>query len=155
MKNMKSTTGTMEEEVSKVQKYWKKNFLWTMLLLGAIFVWCFITGPGLSVATGAETLTLTGHDGWTVSVSYDSIEEAELLEEPWYGTMVDGTDQKNGRSGIWEHPQWGSYTLCTYGSCTSAVRLQTREGCFLVNLASREETLQLYQLIQDKMPVSR
>ena len=155
MKNMKSTTRTMEEEVSKVQKYWKKNALWTTLLLAGVFLWSFFTGPGLSVAPGALALTLTAHDGSVAKVDYSTITEVQWLEELECGTVVAGTERKDGKSGTWEHPQWGTYCLCVYDSCASAVRIETQTGSYVVNLASGEETAQLYQLIQDKMPASR
>lgn len=155
MNPVKNSTRTMEEEMSKVQKYWKKNALWTALLLAGVFLWSFLTGPGLSVAPGALALTLTAHDGSVTKVDYSTVTEVQWLEEPEYGTAVAGTDQKNGKSGTWEHPQWGIYTLCVYDSCTGAVKIQTDAGCYVVNLASAEETAQLYQLIQDKMPESR
>ena len=155
MNPVKNSTRTMEEEMSKVQKYWKKNALWTALLLAGIFLWSFITGPGLSVVPGADALTLTDHNGRAVTVAYSTITEAELLENAEFGAPVDGTDQKNGKSGTWEHPGWGTYTLCVYNSCHSAVRICTDEGSYVVNLASAEETAQLYQLIQNSMPASR
>ena len=155
MDNTKKTNRTVAEEVSEAQKYWKKNYLWTALLFVGIFLWSFLKGPGLSVVPGADELTLTAHDGQVVSVAYSTITAAELLEEPQYGTMVNGSEQKDGKTGTWEHPQWGSYTLCVYNSCQSAVRIQSGENCYVINLASLSETQQLYQLIHDSMPASK
>lgn len=155
MERINHSSKTLQEEMARDQKYWKKNLLWTLFLLAGVFLWGFLSGPGLSVVPGATELTLTTHNGQTAAVAYSSITEAELLEAPVFGTVLEGTEQKNGKSGIWEHPQWGSYTLCVYNSCPSALRILTEEGCYVVNLASRQETDQLYQLIQDKMPASR
>jgi DhnA family fructose-bisphosphate aldolase class Ia len=69
--------------------------------------------------------------------------------------MHQGKENRQGSSGIWENPQWGSYTLCVYASSDKAIRITTDADCYVVNLASEAETEQLYQLIQDKMPASR
>ena len=136
------------------RKFWKQNQLWT-LLVAAVILFNLLGNSGVSVATGAENLTLTMHDGESVAVAYSSITEAELLEKAGYGTALEGKETKTGKSGTWEHPQWGSYTLCVYASSELAVRLTTEEGCYVVNLGSDEETRQLYQIIQEKMSVSR
>lgn len=155
MEKMNHSAKTLQEELARDQKYWKKNLLWTLLLLAGVVLWSFLSGPGLSVVPGAAELTLTTHEGQSVAVAYSSITEAELLEAPAFGTVLEGTDGKDGKSGVWEHPQWGRYTLCVYNSCPDALRILTEDDCYVVNLASRQETDQLYQLIQDKMPASR
>ena len=155
MDNTKKTNRTVAEEVSAAQKYWKKNYLWTALLFVGIFLWSFLKGPGLSVAPGSDALTLTAHDGQVVTIAYSTITEAELLDDPQYGAILNGADQKDGKSGTWEHPQWGSYTLYVYNSCPSAVRIQSGENCYVINLASANETQQLYRLIQESMPASK
>ena len=95
-------------------------------------------------------MTLTTHSGQTIVIPYGDITEAELLEEAQYGTLLQGKDSRSGKSGTWEHPQWGEYTLCVYGSCPSAVRVLAGDSCYVMNLASRTDTEQLYQLIQEK-----
>jgi hypothetical protein len=155
MDNTKKTNRTVAEEVSEAQKYWKKNYLWTALLFVGIFLWSFLKGPGLSVVPGADELTVTAHDGQVVSVAYSTITAAELLEEPQYGTMISGAEQKDGKTGTWEHPQWGSYTLCAYASSSLCVRIETDHGSYVLNLPSEDETRQLFRLIQDRIPASR
>ena len=155
MQKNENRAKTLKEELDSEQKYWRKNSLWTILIFVGIFLWSYLNAPGLSVVPGADALSLTDHNGQVVTVAYSEITEAELMEEPQYGTMLTGTDQKDGKTGTWEHPQWGSYTLCVYNSCPSAVRIQSGENCYVINLASRNETEQLYQLIQEIMPASK
>ena len=143
METFKNPARTVEEEMSREQKFWKKNHLWTLLVLAGVVLWSLISGPGLSVAPGSDVLTLTDHNGKALSLDYSSITEVQLLEDVEYGTLLEGADQRSGKSGTWEHSQWGRYTLCVYASCPSAVRILTEDGCYVVNLASEGDTQQL------------
>ena len=154
METYKKTSRTVQEEMSREQKFWKQNQLWSLLLAAAVLVVMLIR-PGLSVAPGAAELMLSMHDGSTETLSYSSITAAELLEKADHGTMAQGKETRTGKSGTWEHPDRGSYTLCVYTSCHSAVLLTTEDGCYMVNLPSEDETRQLYQLILEKLPASR
>lgn len=154
MEQFKKTSRTIQEETFREQKFWKRNQLWSLLLAAAVLA-AMLIRPGLSVAPGAAELMLSMHDGSTETVSYSSITAAELLEKADYGAMVQGKETRTGKSGIWEHPAWGSYTLCVYASCDSAVRILTEDNCYVVNLPSEGETAQLYQLVLDRIPASR
>ena len=150
METFNNPERTLQEELTRDRKYWKRNHLWTLLVLAAVLLWSLLSGPGQSVVPGAQELTLTTHSGQRIVIPYEDITEAELMEEPQYGTMLQGKDSRGGKSGSWEHPQWGEYTLCVYGSCPSAVRVLAGDGCYVMNLASQSDTEQLYQLIQER-----
>lgn len=149
MQENRKQVRTVQEEMVRERKYWKQNQLWALLLAAAVVLWTLLGGSGVSVAPGAEILTMTMHDGATEAVAYADIIEAELLESVDFGTAVEGADTRGGKSGAWEHPQWGSYTLCAYASCDWVVRFTTEDRCYVVNLPSEAETEQLYQLIQE------
>ena len=154
MEQFKKTARTVQEEVSREQKFWKQNQLWSVLLAAAVLLGMLIS-PGLSVAPGATELMLTMADGSTETIAYSSIESVALLEHPDYGSAMEGKDTRTGKSGTWEHPEWGRYTLCAYASSDNAVQITAENRCFVVNLPSEEETNQLYQLILNKLPASR
>ena len=155
MQENRKEVRTVQEVMVRERKYWKRNQVWALILAAAVVLFGLLGGSGVSVAPGADALTMTMHDGTTESVAYGDMTAAELLEEPDYGTVLEGKDTRAGKSGTWEHPQWGSYTLCVYASSNKVVRITTETGCYLVNLASDGETEQLFQLLQDKMPASR
>ena len=154
MEQFQNPVRTVEEEMSREQKFWKRNQLWTVLV-AMVVLFGLLGGNSLSVAPGAEELTLIMHDDSAQTIRYDAIAELELLEDADYGVMHQGKDTRQGKSGTWEHPQWGSYTLCVYASCDSAVRILTEDNCYVVNLPSEGETAQLYQLVLDRIPASR
>ena len=154
MEQFQNPVRTVEEEMSREQKFWKRNQLWTVLV-AMVVLFGLLGGNSLSVAPGVESLSLMLHDGTSQTVNYSAVTELELLEDANYGVMYEGKDTRQGSSGIWEHPQWGTYTLCAYASSDKAIRITTDTHCYVVNLASDGETEQLYQLIQDKMPASR
>ena len=154
MEQFKNPARTMEEEMSRERKFWKRNQICTAIVV-VVVLFGLLGGNSHSVAPGVDLLTLTMHDDRAVTVSYSEITEAELLEDVQYGTVLEGKETRQGRSGTWETSQWGSYTICIYNSCPDAIRIETQEGSYVVNLASEGETRQLYQLIQEKMPASR
>ena len=154
MQENRKQVRTVQEEMARERKYWKQNQVWA-LVLAAVVLLNLLGGSGVSIAPGPESLTLTMHDGSAVVVEYDTVTSVQLLEKPDCGTVAEGKETRTGRSGTWEHPEWGSYTLCAYASCDRVVRITTEAGSYVMNLASEEETHQLYQLIQDKMPASR
>lgn len=155
METSKNTARTVEEAMGRERKFWKQNQLWTILLAAAVILLGLLRGPSLSVAPGAAELMLTMHDGSTQTLEYSTIQSLQLLEDGNYGTPLEGTENRTGRSGTWNHPQWGNYTICAYASCSQAVRITTESHCYVVNLPSESETQQLYQLLQDKMPASK
>lgn len=145
---------TVAEEMVRERKFWRQNQIWSILLI-VVVVFGMLGRSGVSVAPGAGELMLTMHDGSTAVVEYDDILSVELLNSPDYGSAAEGKETRTGKSGTWEHPQWGSYTLCVYGSCNLAVRIETNGAVYVANLPSGEETRQMYQIVLEKSPVSK
>ena len=154
MEQFKNSTRTVEEELSRERKFWRRNQICTAIVV-VVVLFGLLGGSGISVAPGAEELTMILHDDTTQVIPYDAITDLELLEDARFGVMYEGKENRQGKSGTWENPQWGSYTLCVYTSSANAIRITTDEGAYVVNPASEAETQQLYQLLQDKMPASR
>ena len=154
MENYEHKNRTVQEELARERKFWKQNQIWS-ILLAVVVLFGMLGRSGISVAPKPEELMLSLHDGSTTVIDYESILSAELQEDPDFGILSEGKDTRNGKSGTWNHPQWGSYTLCVYSSCGTAVKLDTEEGIYVVNLPSEEETRQLYQLLADRIPASR
>lgn len=154
MQENKKQVRTVQEEMARERKYWKQNQVWA-LVLAAVVLLNLLGGSGFSVAPGPDALTLTMYDGMICEIPYSTITKIQLLDEPQYGTMIEGEQTRRGASGTWEHPEWGRYTLCVYSSGSYGVRIQADGQYYLVNLSSSVETQQLYQIIQDKMPDSR
>lgn len=145
---------TLQEELVRQRKYWKQNQIWALVLAAVVLV-SLLVNPGISVATGPDALTLTLQDGKSCTVPYSSITESDLLEEPQFGTLLEGKESRQGKSGTWQHPQWGEYTLCVYAGSESAVWFQAEGQTYLVSLSSSEETRQLSQIIQEKSSASQ
>lgn len=154
MEKSKNSARTVQEELSRERKYWRQNLIWTALLALLVFFGMLGTASP-SVAPGAAGLTLTMHDGSTDTVDYSAIVSAVLSENTDYGTVIEGKDTRTGKSGSWEHPEWGNYTCCTYASCPLTVRISVETHTYVINLPSEAETRQLYQMIQDKLPASK
>lgn len=154
MEENRKQVRTVAEEMARERKFWRQNQIWSILLV-VVVLFGILGRSGVSVAPGAGELMLTMHDGSTAVVEYEDIVCAELLSSPDYGSATEGKETRTGKSGTWEHPRWGSYTLCVYGSCNLAVRIETDGATYVANLPSEEETRQLYQIVLEKSPVSQ
>ena len=140
---------SVAEEMKREQTFWKRNNLWALLLFCAVLIYSFLSGPGLSVVPGATEVKLTLHDDNTVTIPYDSITAAELVDNAEYGEMLNGKEAKNGKSGTWVHSEWGNYTLCVYTASLKAVRIESGEKIYLISMGSDTDTYQLYQTVLD------
>ena len=154
MEQFKNSTRTVEEELTRERKFWRRNQICTAILV-VVVLFGLLGGNSVSVAPGAEELTMILHDDSAQVIRYDTITDLELLEDAQFGIMYEGKENRQGKSGTWETPQWGAYTLCVYASSGNAIRITTDDGCYVVNLASDAETQQLYQLLQEKIPASK
>ena len=143
---MEEKNTTLQEEMVRQQKYWKKNHIWTVLILLAVLIYTVIAGPAITVAADREHLKLD-MPNHAVVLPYDSITAASLEKSVDYGVCSVGKDARQYKCGTWENEAWGSYTLCVYTAAEQCVVLETTTGRYVVNMASDADTERLYEMI--------
>jgi len=136
----------LQEELVRQRKYWRKNHIWTVLILVAVFLYTMLTGPAISVTPGPEALKLD-MPNQSVVLPYDAITDCELIEQPDFGTCVEGKDARKYQCGRWENEAWGTYTLCVYTSSKECIVIKTDTEIYVVNMASDSDTEQMFQQI--------
>ena len=147
MKERQKLTRSVREEAAREHKFWKRNVLWSLLVLAALFAYSLAVGPKIAVEVLQEEIRLTMEDKSVHTIRISEIIDMELVENPDYGTCETGSDKRQSRSGTWQNECWGEYILCAYDSCNSCIVVQTGEGTVVFNLASDIDTEQMYQTI--------
>ena len=126
----------------------------TMIIV-AIFA--FGTIQALSGQSGAVTaatddykLGVMGTYGETLFISFEDIEDVQLLESLDLGTCVDGDITKNTMSGTFSNDTFGEYTLHVYSKCEQYIVIKYDEGKILVfNQGNKRLTDRIYEDLLD------
>ncbi|MEA4964981.1 MAG: hypothetical protein VB055_04035 [Oscillospiraceae bacterium] len=140
----------LDQEMQK--KYWKKNYIWTALVLVAAAVYFIFSSPGVSLAYGETELQVTAPDRVVTVVPYADLTEVMFAEDPDYGSAVQGGEKSGCHFGTWENSAWGTYYLCVYQNTDCCIILMLQSGATVViNASSRTDTETLYEGILEKM----
>ena len=86
MEQFKNSTRTVEEELTRERKFWRRNQICTAILV-VVVLFGLLGGNSVSVAPGAEELTMILHDDSAQVIRYDTITDLELLEDAQFGIM--------------------------------------------------------------------
>ena len=142
MQENRKQARTVAEEMVRERNFWRQNQIWSILLI-VVVVFGMLGRSGVSVAPGAGELLLTMHDGSTAVVEYDDMLSVELLSTPDYGSVTEGKETRTGKSGTWEHPRWGSYTLCVIPGNSKAilVKMDSTTAVFCCTTDEKTQTL--------------
>ena len=129
---------SLQEETTREQQYWKKNSVWTLLIFAALFVYSVFTGPNIAVEMTDLGLSLKLDDGTVCQIPYDSIESAELVDQPDFGTCIEGKDARRWKSGTFENELWGEYTVCAYTSSENCITVNTGTQTYVMYINNQE-----------------
>ncbi len=119
--------------------------LWIII----VFILAMVLKPYRIVNTEAfdGSLQIRGYSGYTIDVAYTEIESAELLKDLDYGVLIEGTDKKKEKSGIWENEMFGEYQLCVNTAINDCIILRTASDTLVINYESAKSTENLYEAI--------
>jgi hypothetical protein len=125
--------------------FWKTIVIWILV----IAVLAMIMQPHRTVSTEGfdGRVEIQSRSGYTLDIVYDQVEKIELRENLDYGRIVDGTDEKKEKSGLWENEEFGEYHLCVNEKVDSCIVLWTSSDVLVVNYESDKSTESLYEAI--------
>ncbi len=134
-------------------KQQKRNKILVLVLIFALLAML----AGL-LFTGEITYTLGG-DGLTIEstaasglvVSYEEMEEIQLLQDFDKGVRAMGYGSFRLSMGFFQNEQLGDYTLYAYNGCESVILIRSAEKYLAINARTEEETLALYEALQEKL----
>ena len=95
-------------------------------------------------------VTIVDETGRSETVHYADILSAEYMEEPDFGTPVDGSIlNEELRLGVWNSEDLGTYRNCTEVELKSCVFIRTENGAYAISYESDETTRNLQEAILD------
>lgn len=136
----------LEEESKRQQKYWKKNYIWTIAVVVVVLIIGLFRGNGPVLTPGEDQLTVQ-QDGYVITVGYADVTSLSLLYGCDYGNCLDGTSAGRYYYGRWENETWGEYDLCVDSKVDCCLVIGIATGTTVLNYNSEKETEQLYELL--------
>ena len=144
---------TVQEASEKSFSMWKRNMLWTALIVATFIVYSLVRSTPANVSLGKDAVTITYQDKSVTTLSYDGIREATLLEDADFGQPLSGGVQAGGGwSGKWRSEEWGDYMLMIHPGLTYSIRLDTDASVYVISGTTDEETQAWYDSLQSLIP---
>ena len=134
-----------------------KMILYTVLWFAIFAVLSIFFKPVQVTACAAQEgqLLVAGKSGWELPVVYEEITGIEYREELNYGTMLDGIDDGNEKSGQWQNDEFGQYLLCVNTKVKPCIVLRMEKQLLVINFESRRSTQALYEALLEQMDAVR
>lgn len=135
--------------MEKRHSAWRSTIIWFVFIVAL----SFFMRPNQPVQTNASAgaMDVIGASGYTISVSYDEVTGAELRETFDFGELIDGTDSKNEKSGLWENEEFGRYRLCVNAKIKPCIVLTVNEEILVINFESAKSTRSLYNALIEQI----
>lgn len=140
---------TLEDTAAREEHYWKKNFIITGVIVAVLLIYSILHGSGLTIVPSEDRLQITDPDGATVTIAYEDIKGAALMDTPDYGACVSGEETSKWVYGQWNNAAWGDYSLYVYAKNPQVVQIETTQGVYVVNMPTEQDTVTLYDFICD------
>jgi|GEM_PF-3207041 len=153
MNNAPRREETVKEASDRTFSMWKRNMLWTALIVAAFIAYTLLRPSAGTVELGKEELTITYHDKSVSTVRYDAIGSVELLKDADYGAPLEGALQAGGAwSGRWHADAWGDYMLFIHPETDEAIALRTDKNLYVISGKTDEETELWYESLEALTP---
>ena len=106
--NRRAVPETVQEAERRGTDMWKRNMLWTVLILVAFIVYTAVRGSStFAVALTEAEVQITYPNKSVTSLPYGEITAVSLLKDADFGECVSGTQQGSGWYGQWHSSEWG------------------------------------------------
>jgi len=107
----------------------------------------------VSVSLGDDALRIDATFSAPVSIGYDDIRAARLLEEMDVGRRLNGMRGARLLAGQYQNGQFGGYTLYALADAPAYVDLVTDAGHVVFSAADEAATREIYERLLDRLPV--
>ena len=146
--NRSAVPETVQEAERRGTDMWKRNMLWTVLILVAFIVYTAVRGSStFAVALTEAEVQITYPNKSVTSLPYGEITAVSLLKDADFGECVSGTQQGSGWYGQWHSSEWGDYTLCIHTEPDTALKLDVGQDLYVLSGRTDEETRSFEQAL--------
>lgn len=136
----------MEEMKRNTKRVIVQVLVWLLILVGVYLIYNR-SHPVDFVSIGLDGekigINISGSD--TIFLMFDDIDQIEYLKSLDAGTQIDGIEKDNFRYGTFENDTYGSYTLCGFSDVPEYIAIHTKDGVYVVNRSSVEDTQQEFK----------
>lgn len=126
-----------------------RYLIFGLLLFGFTIGASYIDSANDVEATFGSSEVKIKSDYYQMTIRYEDIARAELVQLPDAGTVVDGKDTMVLRYGAWTNDVWGKYYICADLDCTNCIAVYIHDGRVLVFSSKNNATTEmLYEQLQ-------
>ena len=101
-----------------------------------------------------EYCVITDSEGKETVITYAEMESITFVEQADYGEPVDGLTTgvfAKHMEGTFRSEMFGEYTVCGDPKIVCAIRIQTAENVYVINMESDESTARLYEAMIERV----
>ncbi len=126
-----------------MKKFWK--LVSKKDLLFGILIFAVVIGMGIYDSTHkvavsfTETYVEINVNDYSMNIPFELIYSISLTQMPDRGSVVDGSDDMQVRTGIWNNETWGEYYVCANLNSTSCIVTELTDGRIFVFTASNNK----------------
>lgn len=135
---------------TKQQKRNKILVLVLILALLALLAALLFSGE-ITYTLGDDGLKIESTVASGLEVSYEEMDEIQLVEDFDKGARVMGYGSFRLSMGFFQNEALGDYTLYAYNSCEGVILIRSGEKYLAINARTEEETLALYENLLEKL----
>ncbi len=142
----------MENLLEKAAALFRKNSGTLLAACAALFTALVLFSGGVRAVAGEDALKVSAPFAASVSVRYDDIRAARLVEDMDPGSRLSGMRGARVLAGRYLNDEFGGYALYAYAGVPLAIDLTTENGHVVFNQADEEKTRDLYERLLANLP---
>lgn len=135
---------------TKQQKRNKILILVLILALLALLAALLFSGE-ITYTLGDDGLKIESTVASGLEVSYEEMDEIQLVEDFDKGVRAMGYGSFRLSMGFFQNEALGDYTLYAYNNCESVILIRSGEKYLAINARTEEETLAMYETLLEKL----
>ncbi|MCC8066204.1 MAG: hypothetical protein LIO94_03760 [Clostridiales bacterium] len=147
----KNSAGTAHSATDGFARHRNYSILFLLIVVfGYLIFFRNSLSESVYIEPGEDSILINSYTEDEITVSYADITRITLTDEVDFGTLVEGSDDRRVRSGVWENEEWGEYYLFALKKVESDyLILETEEKVIVFNYESAEVTQTFYTSFQE------
>ncbi len=135
-----------------MKKFWqlvsRKDLIFGIVLFALVLGYSAIESINkVRVEFGSDSVDILAAK-YSMTIPYDMVDSAALVEMPDPGEIVEGRDDMTIRFGTWINDTWGEYSVCADLATSKAIVVFLEDGrTFVFSRRSNDTTAELYDTL--------
>ncbi len=142
----------MEEMLNRAAALFRKNSGTLLAAFAALLTALVLFSGSVRAVAGEDALRVSAPFAASLSVRYDEIRAARLVENVDPGRRISGMRGERVLAGRYMNGEFGGYALYAYARVPLMIDLVTSGGHVVLNQADEEATRALYEHLLENLP---